>query len=118
MKASDSVSSTTKIAIKVRVPRADEREGFDARLATHHHLGAGRPVGDHLRQVVGSAGILDPWLRPEAGELPQAPAMDGKMVRDPIGLLALAQHEDGAPQAVAVHDPKEGTPRCPARSRR
>ena len=62
MKASDSVSSTTKIAIKVRVPRADEREGFDARLATHHHLGAGRPVGDHLRQVVEFAGIPDPWL--------------------------------------------------------
>jgi hypothetical protein len=38
--------------------------------------------------------------------------MDGKMIRDHIGLLTLAQHEDGAPQAVAVYDQKEGTPRC------
>jgi hypothetical protein len=44
--------------------------------------------------------------------LPQALAMDGKMIRDHIGLLTLAQHEDGAPQAVAVYDQKEGTPRC------
>ncbi len=32
--------------------------------------------------------------------------------RDHLGLLTLAQHEDGAPQAVAVYDQKEGTPRC------
>jgi len=38
--------------------------------------------------------------------------MDGKMIRDHIGLLTLAQHHDGAPQAVAVYDQKEGTPRC------
>ena len=34
------------------------------------------------------------------------------MIRDHIGLLTLAQHEDGAPQAVAVYDQKENTPRC------
>ena len=39
-------------------------------------------------------------------------AMDGKMIRDHIGLLTLAQHEDGAPQAMAVYDQKEGTERC------
>jgi hypothetical protein len=38
--------------------------------------------------------------------------MDGKMIRDHLGLLTLAQHEDGVPQAVAVYDQKEGTPRC------
>ena len=38
--------------------------------------------------------------------------MDGKMIRDHIGLLTLAQHEDGAPQALAVYDQKEGTERC------
>ena len=38
--------------------------------------------------------------------------MDGKMIRDHIGLLTLAQHEDGAPQAMAVYDQKENTPRC------
>ena len=35
--------------------------------------------------------------------------MDGKMIRGHIGLLTLAQHEDGAPQAMAVYDQKEGT---------
>jgi hypothetical protein len=55
---------------------------------------------------------LNDWLQSQAGTLPQALALDGKMIRDHIGLLTLAQHEDGAPQAVAVYDQKEGTPRC------
>jgi Domain of unknown function (DUF4338)/DDE_Tnp_1-associated len=55
---------------------------------------------------------LSQWLLCRAGALPTALAMDGKMIRDHIGLLTLAQHEDGAPQAVAVYDQKEGTQRC------
>jgi len=55
---------------------------------------------------------LTGWLQSCNGTLPQALALDGKMIRDHIGLLTLAQHEDGAPQAVAVYDQKEGTPRC------
>jgi hypothetical protein len=55
---------------------------------------------------------LSQWLLARAGSLPSALAMDGKMIRDHIGLLTLAQHEDGAPQAVAVYDQKEGTERC------
>jgi hypothetical protein len=55
---------------------------------------------------------LSQWLLDRAGSLPGALAMDGKMIRDHIGLLTLAQHEDGAPQAVAVYDQKEGTERC------
>jgi hypothetical protein len=58
------------------------------------------------------ARILNDWLASRAGSLPQALALDGKMIRDHIGLLTLAQHEDGAPQAVAVYDQKEGTERC------
>lgn len=58
------------------------------------------------------ATLLHDWLQARAGTLPQALALDGKMIRDHIGLLTLAQHEDGAPQAVAVYDQKEGTPRC------
>lgn len=58
------------------------------------------------------AGLLSDWLLRRAGTLPQALALDGKMIRDHIGLLTLAQHEDGAPQAVAVYDQKEGTERC------
>lgn len=55
---------------------------------------------------------LNDWLQSRAGQLPAALALDGKMIRDHIGLLTLAQHEDGAPQAVAVYDQKENTPRC------
>ena len=58
------------------------------------------------------AGLLSAWLASWAGTLPQALALDGKMIRDHIGLLTLAQHEDGAPQAMAVYDQKEGTERC------
>jgi hypothetical protein len=60
----------------------------------------------------GFAGRLNEWLTAQAGSLPQALAMDGKMIRDHIGLLTLAQHEDGAPQAIAIYDQKEGTERC------
>lgn len=55
---------------------------------------------------------LNGWLQSRAGTLPVALALDGKMIRDHIGLLTLAQHEDGAPQAVAIYDQKENTPRC------
>lgn len=55
---------------------------------------------------------LSDWLQHRAGALPQALALDGKMIRDHIGLLTLAQHDDGAPQAVAIYDQKEGTQRC------
>lgn len=58
------------------------------------------------------ARLLSDWLLCQAGTLPQALALDGKMIRDHIGLLTLAQHEDGAPQAIAVYDQKEGTERC------
>lgn len=58
------------------------------------------------------ARLLDEWLRQQAGRLPQALALDGKMIRERIGILTLAQHEDGAPCAVAVYDQKKDTPRC------
>src|SRR5580765_5900905 len=49
---------------RVRVPSADELGWFDGLLADHHYLGAGRPVGDYLRQVVerdGQAVALLVW---------------------------------------------------------
>jgi hypothetical protein len=58
------------------------------------------------------ATLLTEWLQKRAGTLPQALALDGKMIRNHIGLLTLAQHEDGAPQAVVIYDQKEGTERC------
>ena len=39
-------------ALRVRVPAPEQVAEFDGLLAEHHYLGAGRPVGDYLRQVV------------------------------------------------------------------
>jgi hypothetical protein len=47
-----------------------------------------------------------------AGTLPTALSLDGKMIRHLIGPVTLAEHEDGAPVAVALMDQKEGTARC------
>lgn len=58
------------------------------------------------------ATLLNGWLQSRSGTLPQALAMDGKMIREHLGLLSLAQHEDGAPQAMAIYDQKQGTQRC------
>ena len=58
------------------------------------------------------ATLLTGWLTQRAGTLPQALALDGKMIRDHIGLLTLAEHEDGSPQAITIYDQKEGTQRC------
>src|SRR5580700_8030459 len=46
------VSEAARSLIAVRVPLAHEVELFDGLLADHHYLGAGRAVGDYLRQVV------------------------------------------------------------------
>ena len=36
----------------VHVPAPDQVAAFDQQLAAQHYLGAGRPVGDYLRQIV------------------------------------------------------------------
>lgn len=58
------------------------------------------------------AALLSQWLQAQAGALPGGLALDGKMIRDAIGMVTLAEHEDGSPVAVAVMDQKEGTARC------
>src|ERR1035437_30799 len=45
------------VAITARVALPAEAAAFDALLATHHYLGAGRPVGDYLRQFVERDGV-------------------------------------------------------------
>jgi hypothetical protein len=55
---------------------------------------------------------LNGWLSQQAGTLPAALALDGKMIRDLIGTVTLADAEDGSPVAVRIMDQKEGTHRC------
>jgi hypothetical protein len=50
--------------LSVRVPTRDQFAAFDQQLAAQHDLGAGRPVGDYLRQIVereGQAVALLVW---------------------------------------------------------
>src|SRR5260370_26918469 len=52
----DSFSSErTKVSrslLEVWIATAQQTEWFDQQLGEHHYLGAGRPVGDYLRQIV------------------------------------------------------------------
>jgi hypothetical protein len=58
------------------------------------------------------SGVLNDWLREHAGTLPSGLSLDGKMVRDLIGTVTLADHQTGSPVALAIMDQKKGTQRC------
>jgi len=58
------------------------------------------------------AALLSGWLTQQHGTLPGTLALDGKMIRDLIGMVSLVEVEDGSPVALAVMDQKENTPRC------
>ena len=58
------------------------------------------------------ARMLSDWLTQEEGHLPGVLALDGKMIRDVIGTVTLANVEDGSPRAMAIMDQKEDTDRC------
>jgi hypothetical protein len=58
------------------------------------------------------AQVLNGWLAGQAGALPAALCLDGKMIRDLIGTVTLADAQDGSPVALAIMDQKEGTVRC------
>lgn len=54
------------------------------------------------------AAILTRWLTAHQGTLPAAWAMDGKMIRDTIGILSLVDAETGVPVAMRIMTQKEG----------
>lgn len=58
------------------------------------------------------ARLLSGWLTAQAGALPGVLALDGKMIREIIGMVSLVEVEDGSPVAMAVMDQKEATERC------
>jgi len=51
---------------------------------------------------------LTAWLQAGRGKLPSSLALDGKMIRDLIGVLSLSDHETGVPVAVAIQTEKKG----------
>ena len=52
---------------------------------------------------------LTTWMQAQAGELPRTLAVDGKVIRDKLGLIvALVDTEDGTPVAVAANPEGKG----------
>jgi len=51
---------------------------------------------------------LSQWLAAHTGTLPAALALDGKFIRDTVGIVCLADHETGVPHAMAKASKKEG----------
>lgn len=51
---------------------------------------------------------LSQWLAAHTGTLPTALALDGKFIRDTVGIVCLVDHETGVPQAMAKASKKEG----------
>jgi hypothetical protein len=51
---------------------------------------------------------LSAWLRAHNGKLPASLALDGKMIRQTVGLVCLADHETGVPVAMSCMSMKEG----------
>jgi len=54
------------------------------------------------------AQCLSDWLAKHSGTLPAALALDGKFIRDTVGLVCLVDHENGVPRSMGVASKKEG----------
>ena len=54
------------------------------------------------------AQCLSQWLAKHSGTLPAALALDGKFIRDTVGIVCMVDHENGVPRAMAMASKKEG----------
>jgi len=54
------------------------------------------------------AECLSRWLAKHSGTLPVALALDGKFIRDTVGVVCLVDHDTGIPRAMAKASEKEG----------
>ena len=52
--------------------------------------------------------VLSEWLRTHQGALPASLALDGKMIRNTVGIVCLADHENGVPHTMSCMSTKEG----------
>lgn len=99
---------------------------FAERMKMQHRIALGLPrfkKGSTYRKVPSYSAIynllrqldvdafaehLSLWLQQHTGSLPAALALDGKFIRDTVGIVCLADHETGVPQAMAKASKKEG----------
>ena len=54
------------------------------------------------------AQCLSAWLARHTGTLPAALALDGKFIRDTVGIVCLVDHDTGVPRAMCKASQKEG----------
>ena len=54
------------------------------------------------------ASVLGAWLAAHSGTLPKSLALDGKFIRNTVGVVCLADHATGVPVAMATASQKEG----------
>jgi hypothetical protein len=54
------------------------------------------------------AELLNAWLTHHRGTLPVALALDGKFIRDTVGLVCMSEHDTGVPHAMRKASQKEG----------
>jgi len=52
--------------------------------------------------------ILSQWLQQHTGSLPAALALDGKFIKDTVGIVCMVDHETGVPQAMIKASKKKG----------
>ena len=58
--------------------------------------------------IDGFSQCLSQWLAKHSGTLPASLALDGKFIRNTVGIVCLVDHETGSPRAMAKASQKEG----------
>jgi len=84
--------------------------GLPRKAGTPCHRVPSYKVYYHLLSMLDQdalADALSAWLRTHQGTLPAGLALDGKMIRDLIGLVCLADHATGVPYAMACMSAKK-----------
>ena len=84
--------------------------GLPRKTGTPCHRVPSYKVYYHLLSMLNQdalADALSAWLRTQQGTLPAGLALDGKMIRDLIGLVCLAEHATGVPYAMACMSAKK-----------
>ena len=99
---------------------------FADRIKMQHRIALGLPrfkKGSSYRKVPSYSAIynllrqldvdafserLSLWLQQHTGNLPAALALDGKFIRDTVGIVCLADHETGVPRAMIKASKKKG----------
>jgi hypothetical protein len=122
-----SVLSLTAMALLCGCRQVSEIHRFASRLTHPQRAKTGLPLKKGtrtFREIPGyhvfynllraidpeqMAAVLTGWLQEQAGTLPGALAMDGKFIGDTVGVLTLAEHETGAPAAMAHCSKKKET---------